>query len=702
MDVVLQSEAAECGIACLAMIASHHGNAIGLREIRRRHSFSLKGTSLPQLIAVAGKLGLQSRALRLELDELDQLKLPCIAHWDLNHFVVVRKVERNTVTVVDPALGTRKLAMSEFSKHFTGVSLELQPGGDFRRIRRPEPTPLPWLTGRIRGLGRSLALLIVLSLSLQIFVLSAPFFMQWVVDQALVASDHNLLSVLAAGFGLALLIQVGIGQIRGRSVIYLSSRLGSQWSANVFSHLIKLRLDFFEKRHLGDIVSRMGSVQAIQRIITTSFVEAIIDGMMAIATVMMMILYSWKLAMISLASISVYAVARMLSFNALKLGTEQQLIASARQQSHLLESIRGIQSIKVAGRESTRRSRYLNLINDTVNQDVKLSTFALTFNGSGQLIFGIERIVVIWIGATLAMQSVFSVGMLIAYLAYKEQFSQRVGSLVDKWIEFRMLRLHGERLSEIVLAETEPEPTSRGRRLDPSAPLRIDVKDLGFRYSESEQWVIRNCSFSIGEGESVAIVGGSGCGKTTLLKILLGLLQPNEGEVVVGGVPLRNLASDDYKRLVGAVMQDDQLFAGTIRENISFEDEIADDSWIQEAAKLAAVHDDIMAMPMAYESLIGDMGTSLSGGQKQRIVLARALYRKPGILFLDEATSHLDVENERAVSEAINSMDLTRVIIAHRPETIASADRVILLRDGKVINELATQQHSAFAQEVLS
>ncbi|MET4681395.1 peptidase domain-containing ABC transporter [Stenotrophomonas rhizophila] len=702
MDAIVQSEAAECGLACLAMVASHHGNRIGLRELRRRHSLSLKGATLSQVMDIAAQMGFMSRPLRLDLEHLDELQLPCILHWDLNHFVVLTRVRKRDVTVLDPAFGKRVLPLAEFSQHFTGIALELSPGAEMRPTERPPAIAISQLTGRISGLWRALGLVLMLSLALQVFVLLAPFFMQWIVDHVLIAADRDLLTILGLGFALALLLQVGIGVVRGWAVIHLSNRLGLQWTGNVFSHLIRLPLDFYEKRHLGDITSRMNSVQAIQRTLTTSFVEALIDGLMAIVTLGMMLLYSWKLALVTLLAVALYLAARSFAFRALRNGSEQQLIASAHQQSHLLESIRGVQSIKVAGKETQRRSAYYNLMNETVNRDVWLARFELAFSSTSQLIFGIERIAVIWIGAVLAMQNIFSVGMLIAYLAYKDQFAQRISSLIDEWMEFRMLRLHGERLSDIVL--TEPEATGEhagagGQGLP--ASLRIEVEGLGFRYASGEPWVLRNCNLTIEPGESVAIVGASGCGKTTLMKLLLGLLTPTEGQIRIGGVPLRKVGMEHYRRVIGAVMQDDQLFAGSISDNISFESEGLDDERVQDAATLAAVHDDIAAMPMGYNSLIGDMGTTLSGGQKQRVILARALYRQPQLLFLDEATSNLDVERERLVNDAVRQLELTRVIIAHRPETIASADRVLVMHAGAIARELRPSQPDETEQQAV-
>ena len=696
MRPVLQSQAAECGLACLAMVAAHHGHRTDLRELRQRFPQSLKGATLARLVGIAQALGLQSRAVRLELHELGQLRLPCILHWDLDHFVVLEKAGRRRLRVCDPARGARVLDREELSRHFTGVALELAPAAGFKARPAPAPVPLSALAGRVQGLWRSLGQLLLLSVALQVFVLLAPFFMQWVVDQALVSGDRDLLVVLGLGFGLALLLQVAIGLVRGWALASLSSRVGLQWTGNVFAHLLHLPLHYFETRHLGDVVSRLGSVQAIQRTLAAGFIEALVDGLMAAATLAMMLAYSPKLALLTLGAVLLYLALRVVSNPSLRNATEGQLAAAARQHSHLLESLRGMPSLKVAGQEAQRQARHQNLMVETVNQELRLARLGLGYASASQALFGIERIAVVWLGATLAMDGVFSVGMLIAYLAYKDQFATRVSGLVDRWVEFRMLRLHGERLSDIVL--TPPEPgLAEDCGGEPPADAGLDVQGLGFRYAEGEPWVVRDCSFRIAPGESVAIIGASGCGKTTLVKLLLGLLAPTEGEVRVGGLPLARLGLRKHRAGLGAVMQDDQLFAGSLAENIAFGDDAIDPARLEAAARLAAVHDEIAALPMGYHSLVGDMGSTLSGGQKQRVLLARALYRKPRILFLDEATSHLDVERERQVNAAIRRLRLTRLVIAHRPETIASADRVLVMEGGRIAREFRPPPPSAGA-----
>ena len=509
--------------------------------------------------------------------------------------------------------------------------------------------------------------------------------MQWVVDGAVVSADRDLLTVLGLGFLLLAVVQVAVAALRSWVVLYLGTTLNLQWLANVFSHLLRLPVAWFEKRHLGDVVSRFGAVTTIQRTLTSSFVEAVIDGLMAAATLAMMLVYSGTLAAIAVAAVAAYAASRAAFYAPLRRATEEHIVHAARQQSHFLETVRGVQSIKLFGRQEERRSRWLNLVVDTVNRDLAVQKLSLGFRCANGLVFGAERIAVVWAGATLVLDAAFSVGMLFAFMAYKEQFSARVAGLIDRLIELRMLQLQGERLADIVLTPAESEAPGPAPAV---AEASIEVRNLSFRYSDTEPFVLQNCTFRIEPGESVAIVGPSGGGKTTLAKVMLGLLAPTDGQVLVGGVDLQKLGVDAYRRLVGTVMQDDLLFAGSIADNVSFFDPAPSQEAVERCTRLAAVHDDIAAMPMGYHTLIGDMGAALSGGQRQRILLARALYKEPRILFLDEATSALDVQRERQVNEAIRGLNLTRVLIAHRPETIASAGRVIVLQGGKVAQDL--------------
>ena len=688
--MLLQTEAAECGLACLAMVAARHGLVTDLPTLRQRFPLSLKGTTLADLTRIAAQMHLTPRALRAELSHLSQLQLPCVLHWELNHFVVLTEVTAKGAVIHDPARGVRRMSTAEVSKAFTGVVLELTPAADFEPRVRKQTVTLRQLLGRVTGLKRSLMQIFLLAFALEAFMLLSPFFMQWVVDGVLVSADRDLLVTLGLGFGLLVLIQVGTGAIRSWAVLYLSATLNLQWLANVFAHLMRLPMPWFEKRHTGDVMSRFGAVQQIQQTLTTHFIEAVLDGLLVVLTLAMMWVYSATLTAIVVGCVVIYALLRWAFFRPLREATEEAIVFDAKKSSHFLESLRGVQSIKLFNRQEDRQAQFMNRVVDAMNAHIVTRKLDLVFSVSHKLVFGLERIAVVWVGALLVLDRSFSVGMLFAFFAYKEQFALRVSGLIDKVVELKMLKLQGERLADIVLTAPEEEVLVPARATSSASALSLELRGVGFRYSESDPILLHNLNVLIEPGESVAIVGPSGCGKTTLLKLMLGIHAPQRGEILVGGVPLKQLGLRAWRESFATVMQDDQLFAGSISDNISFFDPQFDAAWVEECARVASVNDDIEAMPMGYHTLIGDMGTSISGGQKQRLLLARALYKRPQFLFLDEATSALDVDRERLVNLAVRQLNITRVIVAHRPETIASAGRVIVLSEGRIAQDLRT------------
>ncbi|WP_330565712.1 peptidase domain-containing ABC transporter [Pseudomonas yamanorum] len=685
LPLVLQTEATECGLVSLAMVAGYHGYHTDLSDLRRRFSISLKGASLRQIMQAAQQLKLGGRPLKLEMHELKDLRLPCILHWGFNHFVVLKSVNRKGITVHDPAMGVRQLSYVEVSKSFTGVALELWPDSGFVKAKAPPPVKLLSMMGKVTGLFRSLSQILLLAVALEVFSLISPLFMQWTIDNVIVSNDRDLLTTLAIGFGLVLLLQQAVSAMRAWVMMHMSTMIGVQWQANVFTHLMRLPMQYFVKRHLGDVVSRFGAVGSIQQTLTSAFFAAILDGLMTLVTLALMFVYSAKLALIAVVTMSLYGLLRWAWFQPLRNATEEQIIHGARQQTHFLESVRGIRPLKLFQRQDERRAAWLSLMVEQINAGLRTQKMQLLFQQMNGLLFGIESILVLWLGAQMVMDGQFTVGVLMAFTSYKSQFDSRVGSLIDKFFELRMLRLQGERLSDIVHQEPEDSVAKMDVKALRERPASIEIQGLQFSYSTQEARVIDDLDLTIAAGESVAIIGPSGCGKSTLIGVILGILPPDSGVIRIAGVELSQMGLEGLRDLVGSVMQDDVLFAGSLAENISFFDPNLDMEWVLECAAVAAIHEDIITMPMGYATLVGDMGTVLSGGQKQRVMLARALYKRPRILFLDEATSHLDVACERRVNDGIKALNITRVMVAHRPETIASADRVVVMNAGKVL-----------------
>ena len=685
---ILQTEAAECGLACLAMVACYHGSGHDLAQLRRRYGMSLRGATLKDIVGIAAQIGLASRPLRLEPDEMGLLATPCILHWDLNHFVVLKRVAAGSIVIHDPASGVRRVPNREVAQHFTGVALELTPTATFTRAEQAERISVMAMMGRVGGLGQSLALLGAMALALEVFSVVSPFLMQWVVDEALVSADRDLLLTLALGFLFMLVLRVGVSAMRGATLIAISSTLKVSGRSGLFGHLVSLPARFFESRHLGDLVSRFGSQETILHAVTTDMVEILLDGLMSLITLVVMFIYAPSLAWLVLAGAGLYAVLRAASYNALRNASAEAIVWGARRDSHFLETLRGMRTIKLFNAQHARQAHWLNLLVQTVNRQVRTQKLGLMYRTVNSLLVGVVAVLVIWLGAARVLENTFSVGMLLAFISYKDQFLSRVGSLINKCLDLAMLRLHAERLADIALAEPEAAQPVLDEPRTSHAPAAIAVRGLRFRYGASDPWVIDGIDLELNAGESVAIVGASGCGKTTLLRLLATLLEPGAGEIQVDGRPLCASSLGAYRSMIGVVLQDDQLFAGSIADNISFFADAPSQERIIDCARRAAVYDDIAAMPMGLHTLIGDMGTVLSGGQKQRILIARALYRQPSVLLLDEATSHLDVARERAVNDAISGLPMTRIIVAHRRETVVSADRIITLEKGRIASDL--------------
>lgn len=701
LPVFLQTEAAECGVVCLAMVANFHGHNIDLPSMRRRFPISSsRGNHLADLIGISHSLGFNSRPLRVEPEYLPELQIPCILHWDMNHFVVLKEVTARYVVLHDPARGIVRLTHDAVSDHLTGVVLELDPSSDFRPIRESRRTPLRAITGRLVGIRRSALQILLLSVALEVFVLISPFFLQGVIDQVLVSGNRQLLGVLGMGFLVMALFQAAVTGLRGWVLTWISARVNAQWKTNLFHHLLRLPMDYFEKRHMGDVLSRFGSVETIQQTLTNNFITAILDGLMGLLVLGVLILYNPALAAVSLLAFAFYGLLRWSSSHQLRNAQAEQINHSAHLQTSLIESVRGIQTVKLANAQPERTAGFANMSVEVACASLTIQRIGITFEAINHLLFGTQRVVIVWLGALSVLEQRFSAGMLVAFIAYAEQFTSRGRSLIDKWTEFKLLGLQAERIADVAL--TPPEAHSQSAYTGTLPHAAIEVDDLGFRYAESEPWIIRHCSFRIEPGESVALVGPSGCGKTTLAKLLLGLFEPQEGTVRIGGVDVRIYGLEAYRNLFGVVMQEDQLFSGTITDNITFFDSTPDFLRAERSARQAAVHEEVLSMPMGYETLVGDMGSALSGGQKQRLLLARALYREPRYLLLDEATSHLDVFNEARVNTAIRDLRITRIVIAHRPETISSADQIFALQKGHITSCTSVEYFDTFKAESMS
>jgi ATP-binding cassette subfamily B protein RaxB len=681
VKLVRQVETTECGLCALTMVANFHGLNADYAAVRGRFPISVRGATLRSIIQIADHLGLAARALQVPLDKLSHMRMPAILHWNMMHFVVLEKVRRGKAFIHDPGGRSQWMKLEDVSNHYTGVALELWPTENFAAV---EPLPrlkLSQLWSRITGLKGALLQTILLSFVLQAFILASPYYMQVAIDSALPALDYDLLAVLAMGFGLFTLFNVGAHFLRAFVLLAAGSALGVGIGLNVARRLYRLPIAWFEKRQVGDILSRFQSIGPIRTLLTEGAVASLIDGLLAIFTLVVMFLYSTTLALIGLVAVVLYVAVRLISFQLQRNTEEEAIVTAGREQSLSIESIQGIVSLRLFNREATRLEQWHSSYVESTNANVSARRIGIWQSSASMLIIGLELVISTWLAVSMVMDGGFSVGMIYAFLAYKAQFMQRIQSLIENGVALKMLGLHLERLSDIALAD---EDISFQTAAAPFTEFKgtIELRDVRFRYSSNDPEVLHGVNMVVKSGEHVAITGPSGGGKTTLVKILVGLLEPESGEVLIDGVPLRQFGHKNFHDQIAAVLQDDHLFVGSVAQNIALFDDQPDRERIAQAAIAAAIHDDIMAMPMNYETFVSSSGSTLSGGQKQRVLLARALYRQPRLLVMDEGTSHLDMKREMEINQTVAKMGVTRIIIAHRRETICNADRVLVMDNG--------------------
>ncbi|MCK3484714.1 peptidase domain-containing ABC transporter [Escherichia coli] len=676
VPVIHQTETAECGLACLAMICGHFGKNIDLIYLRRKFNLSARGATLAGINGIAEQLGMPTRALSLELDELRVLKTPCILHWDFSHFVVLVSVKRNRYVLHDPARGIRYISREEMSRYFTGVALEVWPGSEFQSETLQTRISLRSLINSIYGIKRTLAKIFCLSVVIEAINLLMPVGTQLVMDHAIPAGDRGLLTLISAALMFFILLKAATSTLRAWSSLVMSTLINVQWQSGLFDHLLRLPLAFFERRKLGDIQSRFDSLDTLRATFTTSVIGFIMDSIMVVGVCVMMLLYGGYLTWIVLCFTTIYIFIRLVTYGNYRQISEECLVREARAASYFMETLYGIATVKIQGMVGIRGAHWLNMKIDAINSGIKLTRMDLLFGGINTFVTACDQIVILWLGAGLVIDNQMTIGMFVAFSSFRGQFSERVASLTSFLLQLRIMSLHNERIADIALHEKEEKKPEIEIVAD-MGPISLETNGLSYRYDSQSAPIFSALSLSVAPGESVAITGASGAGKTTLMKVLCGLFEPDSGRVLINGIDIRQIGINNYHRMIACVMQDDRLFSGSIRENICGFAEEMDEEWMVECARASHIHDVIMNMPMGYETLIGELGEGLSGGQKQRIFIARALYRKPGILFMDEATSALDSESEHFVNVAIKNMNITRVIIAHRETTLRTVDRVI-------------------------
>ncbi len=678
LPMIFQAEANECGLACLAMIVSYFGRLTDIRSIRERSDLPAFGSSLGHLTRAATAAGLKARSLKLELEDVKRLNTPAILHWDLDHFVVLKRCGGSGAVIHDPAVGVRKYSFAELDGHFTGIAVEFSPAGD--AIGAPPARRL-----RLRDLmrfsghtARGMALILLLSLIVQACSLLSPLYLQLVIDQGLARGDMDLVLVVALLFGLLMLARIALGHVRSLVTMQFSIRLGFEMVSGLFEHLINLPLRFFERREMGDLVSRFSSAEKISALISQDMITVLVDGLLSALSLILLYVYSPLLATVCLGFVVVAMLLRLSSLPGEKLRRQENIVRTAKSESRLMENIRWASVVKNYAIEEQRSADWQNHYVNSANAGYHLGTFQLWFGSGQSLLFGVEQILIIYIGASLIAGGDLTIGQLMGFIFLKQHFSSSVLAMFPKLAELRLMQLDLERIADIALEEVEETDTMV--RL-PRRAFSGDIRGegLGFRYCADDPPVFEALDFAVEPGAMLVVTGPSGCGKSTLLKLLAGLEKPSAGDLLYDGKPLSRLGLSALRAATAPVLHGDGLLAGDIAFNINLEDEPENRARLEEACRRACILDEILALPLGFNTRVGELGNSLSAGQVQRVLLARALYKRPRLILLDESLACLSDAVAQQILRNIGELRIAVVLVTHNPALAQLGSRQLSL-----------------------
>lgn len=673
LPMIYQTEVAECGLACLAMIANYYGKYSDIRSLRGSLCMPAGGASVKHLLEAGLQLDLQGRPLKLNLNDVGLLTLPAILHWDTDHFVVLKKIAGRSLVIHDPAMGIRKYSLSELDHHFTGIAVELSPTVSFTRERQSKEYSLKELFKATPSFRKAIRQVFFLSLLLQILSLIFPLYLQLVIDQGLSKGDMDIIFLVALLFSLVILAKTSVAYFRGVVLLQFSSQLGFQMVSKTFAHLLRLPLSYFERREMGDIVSRFSSLDNIKQLVTQEMITVIVDGLFSLLTFVLLFLYSPTLAYIALFFVVVLSVLRGLAIPRERSCRQEVLQTGAKQQTRFMENIRCIAVTKNYAIESERLSEWQNYYAYFMNSTYRLGHLQLCLTSMHSFLFGLDHVATIYLGSAAVFNGQLTIGQLMSFVFLKQNFSGSVAAMLPKLAEIRLLRLELDRVSDIVFEE--PESSFQDSSLLKIAISgAVEVQGLSFKYSSTQLELFRDLNFSIAAGEFLAISGHSGSGKSTLLKILLCLVAPSTGTVRLDGQSFNELGVNQYRSEIAAVLHGDSLLSGSLAYNVNLEVEPLNSERLEEACRLSCIFDDISKLPMGFNTQVGEMGVALSAGQVQRVLLARAFYRLPKILVLDEALSHLSTDVALQIIASIRDSNTTLILVTHNSDLVGHAD----------------------------
>jgi ATP-binding cassette, subfamily B, bacterial len=693
VPVVLQMSSVECGAACLAMILGYFGRKTSLQECRARCDPGRNGLTAQTILSAARGFGLVARAFTVGATEAESIAVPCIAYWNRNHYVVLERWTRSGVQIVDPADGRRKISFQEFRTSFSSVALHFEPGAGFQTLSNKGPHPL-WnvLSGmfRIAGAKSMLARIVAASLALQICGFIMPLLTKILVDDVLPKGRLDAMNLLLVGGFTAALMQSATASLRANLLLRLEMRLDSHLMTAFLRHLFTLPLRFFQVRSTGDLLLRLSSNFTIREALAGHTMSSILDGSLVVAFLVGLLFVSPPFAMAALAAAAVQGGILLATAGRMHRLAGESVASLSASQSYLVEALMGIGTVKASGSEATTLERWSGLFTKQLESSERRGRNSARVDTAMSAVRTLSTLLLLWLGGMLVLNGSLTLGAMLALNGLAAMFLQPVTSLVMSWQRVQLARSNVELIADVMQAS--PEQDALAVRPVPRLSGAIQLRNVSFRYDANAPDVIRDISLSIRPGQKVALVGRTGCGKSTLAKLLLGLYQPTAGEIMYDGMDLQSMDLQSLRRQWGSSLQEPFLFHSSLRDNIALHNPHLTDEEVFRAARIAEIHNDIEMMPMGYETLVNELGQGLSGGQRQRITIARAVAGNPSFLLLDEATSHLDTVTERAVDQNLDTLACTRVVIAHRLSTIQNADLIVVLEEGHIIESGSHEQ----------
>jgi len=682
MPVIRQMENADCGAACLAMVLAYFGRRADLGELRDLTGADRDGVSALAIVRAARASALRARGVRAGLDDLRHVPRGTILHWEFNHFVVFDRATRTGIRVIDPAHGRRIVPQDDLKRAYTGVAVLLEPGEDFHAERTRAKGTWRYLRPML-GQTRNMVRVITTSLVLRLAALGLPLLTVLVVDEIVPRDDHRLLLVFSIAVAAVIGYNFLSSFLRANVLLELQTRLDMGLTMGFLDHLFKLPYNFFLRRSSGDLMMRLQSNTAVRDILATGTMSAVLDGAFASLYLVLLFVISPVLALVVLVLALCQIAAMLLSWRRGQRLMSGSLQAQADTQSYAYEMLAGIETLKASGAEHRAADRWANLFTEQVNIDLSRGRLGAAVSSVMGTLQVASPLVILMVGTFQVLGGHLSLGTMLSASALGAGFLNPLASLVASGLQLQQLTSYMQRINDVLDTPREQE----GKRLRPAPPLtgQIRAENVWFGYGTLGPAVVSDVSLEIQPGQHVGIVGRSGSGKSTLAHLLLGLYEPTSGRIMFDGRDLAGIEAATVRRQVGIVTQHPYLFGTSIRDNIALTNPELPLDAVMNAARIACVHDDIAAMPMGYETLLHDGGSSISGGQRQRIALARALVHRPSIVLLDEATSELDTVTEQRIYRNLDEISSTTIVIAHRLSTIRNADLILVMDQGKII-----------------